>query len=155
MAAPPCKAVHAAWAPASCGSARAAWSSLALLLCSCGTHPGQPRIACLQDLARLLKGGSVEQHREVLEREVAKQALAGDTAHMHPIIGLFVKGPGHSQCAVLRCPARAPLHLASLLLTLAPGHAALLAFSLALRSGRKLLCSYQLEAAFPSGYRTC
>eukprot|EP00891_Asterochloris_glomerata_P003123 jgi/Astpho2/3123/fgenesh1_pm.00051_%23_46_t len=29
-----------------------------------------------QDLARLLKGGSVEQHREVLEREVAKQALA-------------------------------------------------------------------------------
>ena len=33
--------------------------------------------------ARLLKGGSVEQHREVLERDVAKQALAGDGCRLH------------------------------------------------------------------------
>ena len=33
-----------------------------------------------QDLARLLKSGSIEQHRDVLERPLAASALAGMTA---------------------------------------------------------------------------
>ena len=100
------------------------------------------RAARLQDLARLLKGGSVEQHREVLEREVAKQALAGDTAHSHPIIGLLMRVLATAACAVL------PGHAAQRALACIPN---LPPVPLAVRACRPACSSDQLAATVPVG----
>ena len=42
------------------------------------------------DLARLLKGGNIEQHRDVLERPLAASALAGDQSPCSPLPALLM-----------------------------------------------------------------
>ena len=39
-----------------------------------------------QDLAKLLRSGSVEQHRDVLERPLAASALAGEVSQLHVLL---------------------------------------------------------------------
>ena len=39
-----------------------------------------------QDLAKLLRSGSVEQHRDVLERPLAASALAGEVSQFHVLL---------------------------------------------------------------------